>query len=170
MTEVKDKTANPSFVKLSINPQPWKPINSARKKESTLDSWEDEQISSEDEIEDPLSPEQPANFPLAPPATPISQTISFTHESLNGICGYNLENASDVRTARGCPRPDKTDAAAKRMIAGALGIKPSKKTEDQMAYEKAVKEREVKRRKQEKEALQRTQIESERAQQAIWSD
>ncbi len=65
-------------------------------------------------------------------------------------------------------RPDKTDAAAKRMIAGALGIKAPKKTEEQRAYDRALKEKEMKRRNQEKEAAAKAKEEAERAKAAVW--
>lgn len=68
------------------------------------------------------------------------------------------------------PRPEKTDAVAKRMIAGALGIKAPKKTEDQKKYEAAVREAERTRREREKEEAKRRVEELERAKKAIWDD
>ncbi len=65
-------------------------------------------------------------------------------------------------------RPEKTDAVAKRMIAGALGVKAPKKTEEQKAYDRAIKEKETKRRNQEKEAAARAKEEAERAKAAVW--
>ena len=56
------------------------------------------------------------------------------------------------------------------MIAGALGVKAPKKTEEQRAYERAVKEKEIKRRNQEKEAAARAKEEAEKAKAAIWND
>jgi hypothetical protein len=67
-------------------------------------------------------------------------------------------------------RPEKTDAVAKRMIAGALGVKATKKTEEQKAYDRAIKEKEIKRRNQEKEAVARAKEEAERAKAAVWDD
>ena len=67
-------------------------------------------------------------------------------------------------------RPEKTDAVAKRMIAGALGVRAPKKTEEQRAYEKAVKEKEIKRKNLEKENKKKEQEESERAKAAVWDD
>jgi hypothetical protein len=67
-------------------------------------------------------------------------------------------------------RPEKTDAVAKRMIAGALGVKATKKTEEQKAYDRAIKEKEIKRRNQEKEAAARAKEEAERAKTAVWDD
>jgi len=67
-------------------------------------------------------------------------------------------------------RPEKTDAVAKRLIAGALGVRAPKKTEEQRAYERAVKEKEVKRRNGEKEAKIRSEEEAKRAKAAAWDD
>lgn len=67
-------------------------------------------------------------------------------------------------------RQEKTDAVAKRMIAGALGVKTPKKTEEQKAYDRAIKEKELKRRNQEKEAAARAKEETEKAKAAVWDD
>lgn len=67
-------------------------------------------------------------------------------------------------------RPEKTDAVAKRMIAGALGVKAPKKTEEQKAYDRAIKENEIKRRNQEREAAARAKEEAERAKAAVWDE
>lgn len=56
------------------------------------------------------------------------------------------------------------------MIAGALGVKAPKKTDEQKAYEKAVKETEIKRRNQEKEAAARAKEQAEKAKVSIWED
>jgi hypothetical protein len=56
------------------------------------------------------------------------------------------------------------------MIAGALGLKAPKKTEEQRAYDRAVKEKEMKRRNLEKEAAARAKEEAEKAKSAVWSD
>lgn len=67
-------------------------------------------------------------------------------------------------------RPDKTNAAAGRMIAGALGMKPLKKTEEGKAYEKAVRDKERKRRERAKEEQERAEREGEEARRAVWED
>jgi len=67
-------------------------------------------------------------------------------------------------------RPEKTDAVAKRMIAGALGVKAPKKTEEQRAYDRAIKEKEMKRRNKEKEDEARKKEEAEKAKAAVWED
>ena len=81
-----------------------------------------------------------------------------------------MDGVSDFRSERSNTRPEKTDAVAKRMIAGALGVKAPKRTDEQRAYDRAVKEKEMKRRNQEKEGAARAKEESERAKAAVWSD
>jgi hypothetical protein len=54
------------------------------------------------------------------------------------------------------------------MIAGALGLRTPKRTEEQRAYDRAVKEKEIKRRNQEREAAAKLKEEEERAKAAVW--
>ncbi|RMZ80288.1 hypothetical protein DV738_g2826, partial [Chaetothyriales sp. CBS 135597] len=65
-------------------------------------------------------------------------------------------------------RPEKTTAAAGRMIAASLGIKAPKKTEEQRQYDRAVREQEIQRKNREKEAREREQEEEQRAKAAVW--
>lgn len=65
-------------------------------------------------------------------------------------------------------RPEKSTAVAGRLIAGALGINAPKKTEEQRAYDRAIKEQEIKRKNREKAAKEREMEEAERAKNAIW--
>lgn len=67
-------------------------------------------------------------------------------------------------------RGEKTDAVAKRLIAGALGIRAPKKTEEQKGYEKAVRGREVKRREEERESVKRQEEERNKGRAAVWDD
>jgi hypothetical protein len=81
---------------------------------------------------------------------------------------------ANARTARGGGaddrRPEKTDAVAKRMIAGALGVRAPKKTEEQKEYERAVREKERRRKEREGEERRREEEERERARKSVWSD
>lgn len=54
------------------------------------------------------------------------------------------------------------------MIAGALGVKPPKKSEENKAYERAVREKERKRRDMAKEEARKAEREKEEARRAIW--
>jgi hypothetical protein len=130
--------------------------------------------SSGDETDRPISPQTSANYPSAPPPTPINGAGYSPFEDGfevgwgPGGGSYDGNPRSD-RTGSNT-RPEKTDAVAKRLIAGALGVRAPKKTEEQRAYERAVKEREVKRRNGEKEAKIRAEEEAKRAKAAAWND
>ena len=54
------------------------------------------------------------------------------------------------------------------MIAGALGVKAPKKTEEGRAYERAVRDNERKRRKRAKEEEEREEKKREEARKAVW--
>lgn len=54
------------------------------------------------------------------------------------------------------------------MIAGALGVKAPKKTEEGRAYEKAVREKERRRRERVGEEEGRAEREREEARRAVW--
>lgn len=56
------------------------------------------------------------------------------------------------------------------MIAGALGVKAPKKTEEQRGYERAVREKEIKRREAEKERGRKEEEAAKKAKAAIWED
>lgn len=146
-----------------------KSASSSKKKQSISESWEDEELgNSGDETDRPLSPQQSADYPSAPPPTPISPSSSFPRETFVSPYGFGTGGTADVRTER--IRPEKTDAVAKRMIAGALGVRAPKKTEEQKAYDRAIKEKEIKRRNQEKEAAAKAREETEKAKAAVWDD
>jgi hypothetical protein len=158
-----------SLKKLSLDSLPSKSATSSKNKQSVSESWEDEELeNSGDETDRPLSPQQSADYPSAPPPTPISPTSSFAQETFVNPYGFGTGGPADPRTER--TRPEKTDAVAKRMIAGALGVRAPKKTEEQKAYDRAIKEKEIKRRNQEKEAAVKAREETERAKAAVWED
>lgn len=56
------------------------------------------------------------------------------------------------------------------MIAGALGLKAPKLTDEQKAYQAAVKEKERKRREEQKAAERAKEEEAAKARAAIWDD
>ncbi|KAH8665781.1 hypothetical protein BGZ60DRAFT_55767 [Tricladium varicosporioides] len=164
------KALESTLTKLSLNPQSSKSSASFKKKQQALaESWEDEDIEDSGEDTDrPLSPQQSADYPSAPPPTPISPTPRSGESFINPY-GYGMDGTSAARAER-TVRQEKTDAVAKRMIAGALGVKAPKKTEEQKAYDRAIKEKEIKRRNQEKEATARAKEDAEKAKAAVWDD
>lgn len=135
------------------------------------ESWDDEELEdSGEETDRPLSHQQSADYPSAPPPTPISPSTSFGREpAYVNPYGYS-EDVAGPRKEREGKRPDKTDAMAKRMIAGALGVRAPKRTEEQKEYDKAIKEKEAKRREKEKDERVKEQAEKERQKVAIWED
>jgi len=65
-------------------------------------------------------------------------------------------------------RPEKTNAVASRLIAGALGVKAPRRTEEQRAYDKAMRDKEEKKRTAEREQKRADEERRERAKRDIW--
>ncbi|KAF6821536.1 hypothetical protein CSOJ01_00039 [Colletotrichum sojae] len=165
-----------SLSKLSLDGDKKKATGTkAKAKQPVLDSWEDDD-DEEEEGEEQQEGEEDAkpqnDGAKAPPPTPISPTYGSASRSFPP---YDNTNPTGPPTqssgpGAGARRPEKTDAVARRMIASALGVKVPKQTEEQKAYQKAIREQERKRREEEKEAEKRKQEETERAKAAIWND
>ncbi|TGO54946.1 hypothetical protein BCON_0099g00100 [Botryotinia convoluta] len=184
---------------LTINPSstPSKPFSRAKKSISLADSWEDEASSGSDTETDtaqPLSTENTlsptsSSFPSAPPPTPISppppsehfppppssssskKPINSSAQEFENPYGYPGPSSSSPNSARGPERrQEKTDAVARRLIAGALGVRAPKKTEEQREYERVQKEKEMKRRKEEREEEERRRQEAEKIKKGVWDD
>ncbi|KAH6856730.1 hypothetical protein B0I37DRAFT_368191 [Chaetomium sp. MPI-CAGE-AT-0009] len=81
--------------------------------------------------------------------------------------GSSLSSSSSGGPSK---RPEKTDAVARRMIASALGMRAPRPTEEQRAYDRAVREKEKKRREEEKEQERLKEEAAAKARQAIWDD
>ncbi len=73
-------------------------------------------------------------------------------------------------TAGSDVRPEKTTQTAARMIAGALGVRAPKRTEEQRAYDRAARENERKRRERDGEERRAAEAQRERAVKAVWED
>lgn len=67
-------------------------------------------------------------------------------------------------------RPEKQTAVASRLIAGALGIRAPKRTDEQRAYDRAIKEKEIKRRNRTKDEEAKIKEDEERVKSAFWND
>lgn len=169
------------------------PKAKAKKVEPVADSWEDEDVSSESEPEvkteqksergrefgaEPESWEDDNNnnnsddeerAPSPPPlrsrkpepsnSTSVPPFLDFT-----GPGGASSTASSEYK------RPEKTDAVARRLIAGALGLKAPKLTEEQKAYDRALREKERKRKEEERERKKKAEEEALKAKAAIWED
>lgn len=155
-------------------PKPKKP---STKPKPVADSWEDEaDISTDDEpasskadLSSPsaLSPTISNEGPLDPPPTPISLQTSYPWAGASPTSAGASAGAGLNNPAR---RPEKQTAVASRLIAGALGIRAPKRTEEQRAYDRSVKEQEIRRRNKEREELAKAKQEEERAKSSVWTD
>ncbi|KAI8624501.1 hypothetical protein F5Y19DRAFT_312112 [Xylariaceae sp. FL1651] len=160
-------------------------VKTKPKKSAVADSWEDEDSSaSEAEPATPSAQPNGKDGVAAPPPTPISP--SYGRHGPDGDSSINSNSASwmasnssstagaytyrDAQDDGGARRPEKTDAVARRMIASALGVRAPKQTEEQKAYDRAVREKERKKREEEREAERRRMEEAEKAKAAMWDD
>ncbi|CAF9934074.1 hypothetical protein IMSHALPRED_009582 [Imshaugia aleurites] len=143
---------------------------------AVADTWEEAASpSSSSGSTTPSPPSTPTDaIPGAPPPTPISPTSSHSRKKSTDwstfASAYTTNSSSSTpRSPTGSEkRPEKSSAAAGRMIAGALGVKPPKKTEESKAYERAVREKERKKREVAKEEAGKAEREKEAARRAIW--
>lgn len=184
---ISNKKPQPDSPRLNVNQTPTK--SKAKKKKEVADSWEDELSSgSETEREEAAttsaavtpSTTNTSEGPLAPPPTPISPQedvqksqpwLANVHPSSSyGYSSNPSATSSSRRPSELQRRPEKQTAVASRMITGALGIRAPKRTEEQRAYDRAMKENEIKRRNHAREEEARAREEEERAKAAIWND
>ncbi|KAJ5731869.1 hypothetical protein N7493_003350 [Penicillium malachiteum] len=145
------------------------PKPTKKTKEPVADSWEDEADLSGDEpaavpdLASPslLSPTLSMEGPLDPPPTPISPQISQT---------WGGDGAASPAASGSARRPEKQTAVASRLIAGALGIRAPKRTEEERAYDRAIKEQEIKRRNREREEAAKAKEKEEKLKMSVWTD
>ncbi|CAI7634384.1 unnamed protein product [Penicillium pancosmium] len=140
-------------------PKPRKPT-----KKPVADSWEDETTSDDEPASQGDAARSPAEGPLDPPPTPISPQTS----NLWADTGRSGSPAAGQRDPN--RRPEKQTAVAGRLIAGALGIRAPKRTEEQRAYDRSVKEQEIKRRNREREEQAKAKEDEERLKSSVWTD
>ncbi|KAK6220527.1 hypothetical protein QIS74_06029 [Colletotrichum tabaci] len=159
-----------SLSKLSIDSSK-KTLAAKNVKEPVADSWEDEDVDDGEE-EDREAAKPQTDGSKAPPPTPISPSYNTADRSFSpyGAADSSALGAPPPTDGDRIRRPEKTDAVARRMIASALGVKVPRMTEEQRAYDRAVKEKERKRRDEEKAAEKRRLEEAEKAKAAIWED
>lgn len=149
---------------------------------AVADSWEDEaELSADDnDLQSPasghsslLSPTISGERPLDPPPTPISPQTSYPEVA----GGYTSSPPTSTGAYDAAPqsggasrRPEKQTAVAGRLIAGALGIRAPKRTEEQRSYDRAVKEQEIRRRNREREEIAKAKEEDEKLKSSVWND
>lgn len=160
-----------SLQDLSLNTRHNMSAAQASKKTPTsavADSWEDDDDESEDE--QPITPKAATDMPSAPPPTPISPPGNYEASAFITPLGFAPNGRLGSADGRPSMRPEKTDAAARRMIAGALGVRAPKKTDEQKEYERVMREKETKRREREKQEAAKAQEDAVRARAAVWDD
>jgi hypothetical protein len=154
-------------------------LNIASSKKSkaapVADSWEDEDLSEEDtETDEPSKHRRNMSTatneddgPSAPPPTPASPSGRYPDDAFDNpykSLQPSRERGSGNRTPE--RRPEKTTSVAARMIAGSLGVRAPKRTEEQREFDRAVKEKEKKRRAEEKERAEQ----EEKVKASVWED
>ncbi|PYH46440.1 uncharacterized protein BP01DRAFT_422433 [Aspergillus saccharolyticus JOP 1030-1] len=175
---------NKSPVKDIARPSILPPSALKKKKAAPVaDSWEDEIDESASESDDldnksatisrddlpVLSPSiRASEDPLDPPPTPLSPQTSLNQPWPSYGNAGSVPRSSDSKSPVSGRRPEKQTAVANRLIAGALGIRAPKRTEEQRAYDRAVKEQEIKRRNKEREEAAKAREEEEKAKAAVW--
>ena len=151
--------------RLSINQDPPKKQKAGPKNKYTeivADSWDDEPASGDSDtgVEHAIQL-QKSSVPNTPPPTPAFPSWEVMDPN-------QVKPWIDSRDSAHQRRSEKSTAAAGRLIAAGLGMRAPKKTEEQRAYERAMRENEIKRRNKEKEARDKEREENEKAQTLIW--
>ncbi|KAK8011289.1 hypothetical protein PG990_010254 [Apiospora arundinis] len=135
-----------SMSKLSVDPASANK-KSKPKKAPVADSWEDESDSDDGEPSTSTTATAPrsANGVAAPPPTPSTPTYNTDSAPWQSDSNNSNNSSSSAGAFSSEPRrPEKTDAVARRMIASALGVKAPRPTEEQRAYDRALREKERK--------------------------
>lgn len=182
--------------KLSIKTSAPKGKAPQKKAHVVADSWEDEDLSSASEAGDDDHGDDNQRHASdhdedreglrgsksvgtsAPPPTPMSPTYGSKVPfplTANTTPAFDLPLDTGSYTPRGPgpaepKRPEKTDAVARRMIASALGVKVPKRTEEQKAYEQAMRDKEKRRREEQKGLEKKREEEAAKAKQAAWGE
>lgn len=135
------------------------------------DSWEDEEAATSESDTEILA--NKSSIPEAPPPTPISpsgqsEAVWGGYSSANSSVPVRVHSSSLAQSPSS--RPEKSTAAAGRMIAGALGMKPPKKSEEALAYDRAIQDKELKRIARAREERKAAEQRREQASRKVWDD
>ncbi|KAI4263733.1 MAG: hypothetical protein L6R42_001129 [Xanthoria sp. 1 TBL-2021] len=136
------------------------------------DSWEDEEDAASSASSDDAG--TPRCIPNAPPPTPISPSARRVDTAWGEFPSVYSPQSSVGRSnpaqAITSLRPEKSTATAGRMIAGALGVKTPKTSEEAKAYERAVREKESKRIARERAERKMEEEGRQQARRQVWED
>ncbi|CBX94014.1 hypothetical protein IAQ61_003888 [Plenodomus lingam] len=111
--------------------------------------------------------------PNPPPPTPASPTPfdGFPDNSpYRSGAAFGSGPGGAVGRSASEKRPEKTTAVAGRLIAGALGVRAPRRTDEEREFDRVVREKERRRRVEEKERESREAEERERRKKAVWED
>ncbi|KAL8673156.1 MAG: hypothetical protein Q9168_002420 [Polycauliona sp. 1 TL-2023] len=138
------------------------------------ESWEDEEDVASSSGDDADKTAASRSVPSAPPPTPISPSARKADTAWGDFPStYSPQSPvgrSGPAPASSSHRPEKSTATAGRMIAGALGVKAPKKTEEGRAYEKAVRDNESKRIARERDERKMEEEKRQQARRQVWED
>ncbi|KAF1955775.1 hypothetical protein CC80DRAFT_548844 [Byssothecium circinans] len=183
-----------SHLKLSTT-TPQKPA-AKPKSAPVAESWEDDVGGSDTETEespalsntlsrsstkerDSLSPistvSSTVDPPCPPPPTPASPIpFEYPDSVPYGVSGVNggVRGRGGSESAGGGleKRPEKTTAVAGRLIAGALGVRAPKRTDEEREYDRVMREKERKRRDDERNRKKMEEQVAEERKRAVWED
>ncbi|KAI5780535.1 hypothetical protein EDC01DRAFT_780782 [Geopyxis carbonaria] len=147
------------------------------------DSWEDD-LSSDDEASTSAStaPHTPSDPPQPPPPTPTTPTASRASTPASTPSAHTRTSSASSPAARVASphtrtsstgereRPATTDAVARRMISAALGVRAPRSTAEQREFDKAVREKEGRRRREEAERRREAERVQEEERRRVWED
>ncbi|KAK8163191.1 hypothetical protein BC567DRAFT_211282 [Phyllosticta citribraziliensis] len=171
----------------SLDPKPARKSSGTKMNKNVVaDSWEDELVESSgsdtetaEDVETNNTPHdslqrQVTEGPLAPPPTPASPLASTPayDTPYKGIDAQLGAAAAEKGSGRDAPakRPEKTTAVAARMIAGGLGMRAPRRTEEEREFDRAAREKERKRREREREQAALDKQQEEAAKKSVWED
>ncbi|CAL8584757.1 hypothetical protein XPA_010343 [Xanthoria parietina] len=116
----------------------------------------------------------PRYIPSAPPPTPISPSAQRADTAWGEFPSVYSSQSSVGRSnpaqATTSHRPEKSTATAGRLIAGALGVKSPKRSEEAKAYERAIREKESKRIARERDERNTEEERRQQARRQVWED
>ncbi|OAL54437.1 hypothetical protein IQ07DRAFT_268822 [Pyrenochaeta sp. DS3sAY3a] len=173
-----------SHLKLSTK-IPQKPAQKPKSK-PVADSWDDDLSESDSEESsqkrsagsprDSLEPILTSDSaleasPHPPPPTPASPTPFDFPNNVSLGSGFSPRVRGDSGIGRGLDkRPEKTTAVAGRLIAGALGVRAPKRTDEEKEYDRVMREKERKRKTEEKEREKSEAEAAEARKKAVWDE
>jgi len=115
-----------------------------------------------------LSTKASVDLPNPPPPTPASP-VPF--EFPNSVpYGGGARDSTSSGSASPARRPEKTTAVAGRLIAGALGVRAARRTEEEREFDRVMREKVRKRRDEERKREKEEKEAAEERKRSVWED